>query len=359
MIGLSAEALSVLTGSYELYQRVESWLGGQLLADDVPIDAATEETDRGIRVPERLTLTVPRRAGGRSWSPVADDHPLAANGQRLRVQLGIGLGNGRVEWIQRGWFVIRDSGTEGDAVNVEAVGLLALLEEARLVSPFQPAGTLASTLRALVEPALTAVVDVGLTDRAVPAGINWDEDRLAAVWELIDAWPADAHVTEDGYLSVRPATQPTTPLLSLTNGTGGTIITASGSSTRDEAYNVVVARGTAPDGGQVQGVAYNYDGPKAYGGDFNPLPVPFFYSSPLLTTVAQCRQAAATRLATLKRRTSREFKVVMVPHPGIQVGDVVAVTTDDYTGLPCSVEALTLPYVAGGGSQTLKVRALA
>ncbi|MDW3849651.1 DUF5047 domain-containing protein [Micromonospora sp. BRA006-A] len=357
MITLSAEALSVLTRSYGLRLAVESWRGDELLADDVPVSAASEESDRSLRVPERVTLTVPRYDRGMSWSPVADDHPLAANGQRLRVQLGVDLGGDQVEWFQRGWFVVQETNADADTITVNAVGLLALVDEARLVSPFQPSGTLTSTLQGLIEPALTVVVE-GLSDRAVPGGINYDEDRLGAVMELLDAWGADAVVTEDGYLSVFPMGPSLTPVLALTDGAGGTVIQATGASTRDRAYNAVVARGTAADGGQVQGVAYDYTGPKAYGGPFNPLAVPYYYESPLLTTVAEASAAAQTVLSRLKRTTSLEFQIACVPHPGLQTGDTVSVTTADYTGLPCVVEALTLPYTAGGGAQTLTVRSL-
>jgi hypothetical protein len=240
------------------------------------------------------------------------------------------------------------------------VGLLALIDEARLVSPYQPSGTLASTLRGLVEPALTVAVDASVVDRAVPAGINYDEDRLGAVTELLDAWPADAYVDPAGVLQVIPATQSTTPVLALTDGAGGTVIRASGGSTRDGAYNVVVAKGTAADGGQVQGVAYDLSGgPKTYGGPFSPLPVPYYYASPLLTSVGECAAAAATVLARLRRATARQFTVDMHPHPGLQQGDVVSVTTEEVRALLCTVETLTLPYLAGGGSQRLTVRSIA
>lgn len=357
MIPLSDAAASVLTRSYTYHRRVESWLGGQLLADDIPVDSGREETDRSLRVPERVTLTVPRRDRGMSWAPTSDDHPLAARGQRLRVQLGIGVGGDVIEWLQRGWFVIQDSEAEGDDVSVVAVGLMSLVDEARLVSPYQPSGTLLSTLRGLVEPALTVVVDPSLTDRAVPAGVNYDEDRLDAVMELLDAWGAEAWVTEDGYLYATAATPATTPVLALTNQAGGTVIEATGSSSREGAWNVVVARGTAADGSQVQGVAYDTTGPAAVGGDFNPLPVPFFFPSPLVTTVAQATKAAQTVLTRKKRSTSIEFAVDMVPHPGVQAGDTVTVTTDEHTDLLCTVETLNLPYTPDG-RQSLKVRSL-
>jgi hypothetical protein len=359
LITISTAAQSTVQRTFRYYLAAESWRAGTLLASDIPITTATEETDRTIRVPERVTLTVPRTDRGTSWSPIGDDHPLAANGQTLRIKLGIGLALNTVEWFQRGVFLIHDSGADGDVVTVNAVGLLQWVEEARLISPFQPTGTLVSTLRGLIEPALTVQVDAALVDRAVPSAINFDEDRLGAVTELLDAWPADAYVDPGGFLRVQSAAQSTTSLLSLTSGAGGTVIQATGSSTRDGAFNAVVARGTASDGGQVQGWAYDLSGgPKAYGGPFNALPVPQFFASPLLTTVAQCNAAAETRLARLKRGAGRLFTVTMIPNPAIQVGDVLTITTSDYTSLLVSVESLRLPYLPGGGAMTLTVRAV-
>lgn len=354
MIDMTEEATSALTRSYRLGLQVQSWLGGTLLAADVPVDSAGEESDRTLRVPERLTFRVPRTDRGESWSPVSADHPLAANGQRLRVQLGVGVAGTGYEWLQRGWYVITDTETTGDMVTVTAAGLLYLVEEARLVAPLQPTGTLVSALRALVEPALTVAVDGALTDRAVPSGINWDEDRLQAVLDLLDAWPAEAVVDPAGFLSVVPDVTPTAAVLELTDGVGGTVVRASGASTRDGVASVVVARGSASDGGLVQGVAWSTYDTTA----FNPLPVPRFYESPLITTVAQANAAAAKILARLNRAASVEFTVECVPHPGLQVGDPVSITTGEYAGLLCTVEGLTLPYVASGGAMSLRLKAV-
>jgi hypothetical protein len=345
VIELSDAAKSVLlAGSQRHLVRVESWLDDELLADDIPISAGREEGDRSLAVPERATLTVPRTADGVDWSPDADLHPLAANGQRLRVNLGVELANGVVEWIQRGEFLVFSSEADGDTVTVESYGLLWLVSEARLVSPYQPSGTLISTLRGLIEPALTVVVDAGLTDRSVPAGVNYDEDRLGAVGELLDAWPAVAQVQPEGYLLVEADVTPTVADLALlSTGAQAVVINRTGTGTRDGFANVIVARGTAADGGQLQGVAYDVStGPRRYGGEANPLPVPTYFTSPLLTTVAQCNAAANTVLARRQRQAQQPFTVVIPPRPDIVLGDAVSVD-----GLLCTVENLTLPYVPG------------
>lgn len=349
MITLSAAATSVLTRSYRPYLAVESWRDGVLLADDIPVTDASEEGNRGDRIPERVTFAVPRIDRGVSWSPSTPEHPLAANGQRLFVKLGIGVQGAAVEWFQRGVFLIKNAVTVDDVVNVTAVGMLQLVDEARLISPYQPTGTLASTIRGLMEPALTVAVSASLTDRAVPtAGINWDEDRLGAVLELLDAWPATAYVDPAGFLQVVPATQSTTSVLSITDGTGGTIRAVTGTSTRDGVSNAVVARGAGSDGAQIQGVAYDYSGSAtSYGGPFNPLPVPFFYFSPLLTTLEQCTTSANTILQRRLRNAGRQFEVEMVPNPALQLGDVVTLSSEALAldAALCSIEALSLPYL--------------
>lgn len=356
MIELSDAALSVLlSGAQRHLVRVESWLGDNLLADDIPVDSGREEGDRSQAVPERITLTVPRMDNdGVDWSPTGDLHPLAGNGQTIRVNLGLELANGVVEWVQRGEFVIYESGADGDTVTVSAYGLLWFVQEARLVSPYQPSGTLVSTLRGLIEPAVTVVVDGSLTDRSVPSGINYDEDRLGAVGELLDAWPAVAQMQPEGYLLVEADVAPTVADLALVStGVQAVVINRTGTSTRDGFSNVVVARGTAADGGQVQGVAVDStSGPRRYGGEANPLPVPFYYASPLLTTVGQCNAAAATVLNRKLRTAQQPFDVVIPPRPDIVLGDAVSVD-----GLLCTVEQLSLPYVPGDSQgMTLTLR---
>lgn len=356
MIAMSTEALNVVTGSYVSYIRAQSWLGDQLLAEDVPVSAGSEEVDSSLAVPERIMLSVPKRDRGTSWEPLATDHPLASYGQRLKIELGVQLG-AEIEWIQRGWFLVYDTQTQRDTVSVECAGLLQLIQEARLVSPYQPTGTFVSTVRGLIEPALTADIDAGLTDRPVSNKMSLEEDRLDGLNQVLDAWPADAFVNEEGLLAVIPDTT-SSPVMSITDGKGGTVIQWEGNTTRNGAFNAVVARGVATDGGQIQGVAFDMSSPLAYGGLFNPLPVPFFYFSPLLTTVAQCKAAAATILKRLRRNAARKLTAELVPHPGLQVRDVLTVTGAGLVGAPCIIDAMSLPYTPDRGAMRLDLRVL-
>jgi Domain of unknown function (DUF5047) len=353
VITVSAQLQNILKGGgYTLHARATVTLDGLVVAGNVPIADGTEEYDASLSVPERVTITVPRIAGGYDWSPTTETSPLSAFGQRLKIQLGVDVGNDGTEWFDRGEYVIYQSTVDGDQVQVSAVGLLYLVDEARLVSPYQPTGTIVSTIRGLVEPALTVSIDPALTDRAVPAGINFDEDRLGALQEVLDAWPARALTMPDGTLSVYPDTDPATSWALRTKSISGqiaTIVRLEGGSTRDGTFNAVVARGTAPDGGQLQAVAYDLSGSAtSYGGPFNPLPVPFFYSSPLLTTAGQCTAAARTVLARKTRQSYGRYDVQTVPCPILSGGDTVTVTDDTGPAFPAVIEKMSLPYTPSG-----------
>lgn len=359
MLDMSTTALAIVQRSFTMQIRAESWLGDTLLADAIPISDGNETRDRSLNIPEQISLTLPRRDRGFDWSPGTDPtHPLAAYGQQLRIDYGIDIG-GSTEWINRGWFLITESSTDGDTVTVTCQGLLTLIDEAKLVAPYQPSttDTLASTIRGLIEPALTVIFDGTLTDRAVPIGMQWDTDRLGAVTEVLDAWPADAVVTEDGYLHIGPVSDSGTPVLSLTDASTGTVIQWQGTTSRDGAFNAVVAQGEDPAGNQIQGVVYdqNSASPFYVGGAFNPFPVPYAYQSSLLTTVTQCRSSAAATLLRLRRTSSRKLGVTMVPHPGLVCGDIVSVTGAGLTNTPCVIESLSLPYSPAEMNLTVRV----
>ena len=354
MITVSDAARAVIDAGTMTYQvTATAWLSDILLADDIPVAEATEESDRSLNVPERVTLTIPRRDdAGNDWTPTSADSPLAANGQTLKITLGVGVGRGVAEWFQRGEFLISSSKVSDDGLSiaVTCVGLLYLVQEAGFVAPFQPSGTIAGTFRALISPALEADLNDAPTDRAVPAGITWD-DRIGALYSLLDAWPGVLRMNEGGWVEVHPDTTPTVAVRSFTDGAGGTVVAVSGGSTRDGAFNVVVATGQAADGTEVRGLAWVDVGAWSYlDGVANPLPVPFGYASPLITTQTQAAAAAATVLRRkMRQAVLRRFTITAAPDPTLQTGDPVAVSTADgqLAGVLCTVEHLTLPYTPG------------
>lgn len=371
MINVSADLMNVLRyGSYRLRARCYTTLAGRVLASDLPIISGREEYDESLSVPERVTVSIPRIINGVNYEPIGPTSPLSAFGQRLHVQLGVDVGAFGTEWFTRGEFLINESVSNGDQVDVTAVGLLAIIDEARFVTPYSPASTIVGVLRNLLEPALPVLVDAALVDRATPgasAGINYDEDRLGAMWEVLDAWPADAKIMPEGYLHIFPESVGTRDWNLFTTNRAdspfdaATIVRRQASSTREGVYNVVVARGQTSDGGQVYAAAFDTSGSASrYGGPFNPFPVPEFYSSPLLTTRPQCQAAAEKLLRRRQRSTFSSWDVSCVPVPILTGRDGVWIIddTDDLAQAetPTVVESMTLPYTADGGEMRLRLR---
>lgn len=372
MIPVSTVMQNVLAGSViRRYVRVESWLGDRLLSDDIPMIDGTEEADASQRVPERLSFTVPAESDGFSWVPRGYDSPLGAYGQRVRISLGIDVGNGHQEYINRGWFLINTTDSDGDTLSVEALGLLSLVDEATLPTEYQPKSgtTLGGAIRALVEPGLTVFTDNAPSDRTITSSLTFSDNRLDSVQSILDAWPAQAYVTSDGFLGITAdAATPTSGdvVLTLTDQEGGTVISAAALVTREGAFNAVVAKGQYPDtdptrAGQEIIQTVNDTDPKSpyrAGGDFSPYLVPYGYASPLLETPAQTLAAAKSVLKRLKRARSRTVTVEAVPHPGIQLGDVVRLTSTrlGLDGVLGTIDAYRLPYKSTGGSMALTIR---
>jgi len=357
MIDVSAEAMNnIRYGSYQLHARAWISRGGQVLTSSLPLLDGQETYDETLQVPELVQVTVPRLLDGVDLEPHDATSPTAAFGQRLHVQLGVNVGALGVEWFDRGEFLITDSQTVDDTVEISAAGLLELVNEARLVTAYQPTGVLSNVVRKLVEPALTVYVDPALTDRTVPSTLQFDDDRLGALYSVLDAWPAQCRVMPGGFLYVYPADQAIGDDWNLFTFNRddfpydrATVVRTTSSSSRDAVYNAVVARGTAADGGQVQGVQYDDDpaSSSAYGGPFNPLPVPYYFESPLLTTIPQCNAAAITTMNRLKAATYRRHGAEVVPVPILQGRDGIYLYGEQHY-VATVIEKMTLPYTPGG-----------
>lgn len=366
MITVTDECAAVLDGrTFVMSARATVTRAGTVLAADLPITSGSEEFDDGLRVPERVTITVPSVLDGVSMVPTSPSSPLAPYGQRLHVKVGIGLGS-RIEWLDRGEFLIHTVRRQGKDLIVTAVGLLALIEEARLVQAWKPSGTFTTSLRSLVEPALTVTVhsSVAALDRSVPATLNQDEDRLQAVLDLLAAWPARAQVAPGGYLQVLPVEyHPTGGIIQQFNtpeSPYANVVDVGGALTRDGLYNTAVARGQASDGQQVIGAAYDRTAGSAtaLGSPFNPLPVPTYFYSPLLTTATQCQEAAASILRRKAAITGPALELDCVPDPRMVGNDLATYRPERLLERETDVvlERLVLPYTSDDGPMKLVVR---
>lgn len=348
----------VLAQSVSWRARVSSWRGTSLLAAQVPVSAGYLEVSATRQVPERLVLSVPPVSDGTSWVPDSPAHPLARFGQRLRAQIEVtapGVGS----WLVPVAAAAIQSSTAPDPgdVRVTAFGVLQVAVDDRLPSPTspRPGGTFASEFRRLTPAGIPVQIDTDLIDRPCPRSFVWESERIDALYALADAWPAQVRMSATGGVRLSapiPSVMPA-PVLTWTDGEGGTLVSAPREDTRADSYNAVVARGVSDDPAvaPVQGEARVLAGPMAATGPYGV--VRRFYASPLLTTITQCRSAAQTILERVSR-PARTVTVTCASDPRVELHDPVRAIRDGqvYDGW---VVGFRLPLTVGDGDMTVTI----
>lgn len=318
---------SVLAAAASWRPMVSSWLGGSVLADDIPVLAGKVTWTVGQQVQSSLSLTVAASSveDGRTryWRPTSPADPLARFGQVLDVSL---LVDGVITRLGRFQIDNWMDGADGQ-IEVTAAGMLQAVADDRLIEATGPRddGTLRSEFARLTPGYMSVQFDPSLVDRDCPKAMEFDEDRLKGLYEIADAWPA--RLREDswgGIVILPPLPEIPTPVVTLMDGEGGTVISAPTSDSREGAYNMFIARSSA-NGVDAQAVVTVSDGPMNPDGNYHP--VPKFFSSPLLMDEDQCR-AAATTMRNSSVRQSRVRKVRMAPDPRIELDDAVQLFVD-------------------------------
>lgn len=354
----------VLSGAAGWSCHVASWLDGQMLAESVPVHRGRVSASRGSRVPEKLTLSVPERVDGVSWRPGDDTrHPLARYGQRLVASVLVTSSVSGLTWqVRTGVYYVHSWRPRGGLVEVTAYGPLQRAQEARFLAPEAPraAGTLVSEFRRLMVPGVSVSISPQLVDRACPQGMQWETDRLAALYEIVDAWPARMVTDGSGTVTLAPPVSDLTPVHTWTDGVRGTLVDAQDEDTRDAAYNAIVATASADTSTSdpIRWVAKQETGPMAWTGDGSGYgQVPRFWSSPLLQSEAQARDAAKAMLER-EVRPSRMVQVTAAPDPRVDLDDVAWVVKGagadkrEWLGL---VHAWDLPLTVRDGAMTVDV----
>ena len=337
----SGPSESALASAVSWRPRVSSWLAGRLLADDIPVLSGRLTWDASANVPDALKMVVPRFDGRRDYLPTSPDAPLARFGQQLDVSIEVAGVD-----VRMGRYLIVDWDYDESTITVTAAGLLQIAVDSRFLSTVAPraAGTLRSEFLRLLPEQMSAQFDPRLVDRAVPKAMSWSEERIDALWDIADAWPAVLRPDPWGQVLVKPAVAVSTrPVLSVKDGEDGTVVSVPRGDTRDGAYNIVVARSSA-DGVDAQAIARVTSGPMNVA-TYNP--VPRFYESPLLRTVAQC-QATADAMRDDSARQSSVLKVTMVPDPRPELDDTIGVTRDGELFLGVVV-AVDMPLTVADG----------
>lgn len=304
---------------------VRSWLGDEDLGL-VPVVTGTWQIRESAddTVPGEVTFSVPNLPEWRAAG--VPDHPLAQFGQQVEVRVGSMVqGWERPELLGQGRFRITDVIPNGEVIDVRARGLMCLVEQARFLAPFTAAKS--SGRQAVITKILQGILPVAfeVADETFPGG-TWDRERIDALYEVAQGWPARVWVDETGTVVVSPIWSDTLSAadLEVLDGPGGSLIEVSPAPAAASAFNAYVVS-TVPEGDEapVSGQATLSSGPMRWGGPYGY--VPGFYASPVLKPVRSQLTAVARSLVERARRRAETMTIAALPDARVQVGDVVRV----------------------------------
>lgn len=375
MLAVSARFKAAVTGSHIRMTRADLWYGGALVAADLPVvsgeldlddDAGVRATVSGLVIGDPTGDLVPAAPG--------DASALDVYGSQLHIRSGVQYATGAEELVSLGWFTIQSTSIDeryardqfgrwvsgGAQHTLVLADRMAAIADARFIAPEQPvAATCLAEIRRLCRGLVPLAVWPAVPDPSVPATVAYQESRLDAVTALAAAAGVRAYINGNGALAIRKITDASTAPVAVVVTTDRDIVETATAYTRDEVYNAVVARGEqTADTAPLQAVAYDTDpaSPTRWDGPFGRKPT--FYSSPLLTTMAQCQSAATSLMQGIVRGRDRLVTVKALPNPALEPGDVMTARTPraNFTGV---LTAVKLPLAAEGGAAEYTLRVAA
>lgn len=347
------QAMLATPTGYRRWMGFTASRGGQAVSLEPVGGSLTQDNRRNGRWDGRLQFV------GDDLLPTKPSDILTPFGTVVTVDLGLELLDGSVSTVPYGVYEISSASTNTAAgtrtVDIGLSDLSGEIERYRFENPSSiPAGTdLATVANAVVASRTGINPGIPLTGATLGAARTFGLDSGTAPWsELLDvlagfsrtAWYDRTGQIQIGVVTADPdAAYPLSSLASL----------SADFDTRPP--NVVVARGEPQDGTTpVQAVAMDTDpssptyagtgpGTSPYGR------VTYFFSSPLLLTVAQAQSAANTILAA-NVGAGATYTLTVPYDPTITAGDVVSVG-----GATLAVDAVTLNLT---GDTSLQVREL-
>lgn len=375
----SARFRETVTGSHRAVSRVQLLTTTEFGAAptggrEVPILSGNVKLSSTSDIKATVDLSVP----GDWWDA------LQPFGAELFVQRGVTFGDSTRELVPLGYYridrVVQDRAPDGP-ITVDGSDRIAQMRQNRVLYPYQVAE--GATHRYLFERLVNgraAAADQPSTlgygmfihtpvpilwtragyspDTAVVNGSPVVEDSTYEfLAKLVDARGCVLRFLPTGELSVEPRDpSPDAPVVyRITAGSGGTLISASRSVSRDGVYNIVAAHGSDPAASTGYRLAYNTDrtSPLWWEGRFGA--APRYYASPLLRTSAE---AAAGAESILARYTGlpTETSVYLVPDPSIQPVDVISAPIGGLVGTRV-VDEVSIP-LAGQEPVSVKARTL-
>lgn len=348
MLNIGPQATAMLARNHGVTGRLRASVNGSAFTYPVNMLKGEVEVSGSSNIRRKLKATIAASID----SPEVDTFRT-----ELRAEYGIYLNSQEIVWIPQGTFVVEEAneGSQGE-IEITAPDRWHRVANSRFLMPETTSGRHVDEIIRLLQGADGRIVAQDFTGRTSTHNASlWERDRDTAVTDLAKAIGATVYFNPMGVAEIREEPSLASEVAwTVQGGDGGTLIDAKRGRKQGNTYNAVVAEGEAPDGGAaVRAIAYIDDpaSPIYWGGPFGFRPR--FYRSSLMTTEAQCLQAAQSMLHKASG-ISKTLDLDTFPHPGLDAGDVVQVETAPGVWERHIVDSFTLPLGPGGVSLTTR-----
>lgn len=352
---------ALLAGPHHQACRVEVWRSGariDTLGDPgLPIQAGSVTATLGSQVTRQCQFSVDE-----SLWPVFADGLLAPYGNYVRVFQSVGNGatipyewetfRGRINDVTMSDAGLIDVDCLDRAADINDAGFIlpeTSVVGSRIVSEFQ---------RLIREGVDDATFGTFSTISGTVPALTWERSRASACDDLATSAGAFWYALANGDYVIRlvPWTVPQTPLITMTDGEGGTLFSAAPTRSRENVFNGVTAVGEQADGS-----------PPVYSTQFDNNPTsatfvggPFgrkfaYVSAPAAQSQAQALTAAQTALHQATSLT-QSWTVTCPPDPSLELGDAVIISARNLPPTIQVVSSFGLSMV--GGPMSIAFRAL-
>ena len=282
---------------------------------------------------------------------------LMTGAVELQIKRGLVLADGTTEYVSLGIF-----STDTCEYNADVTGTLTWegsdrskkIARARFTDPYQIAsGTTLATAGTTLLQSRWGSVPVNFTNVSETIGvtITYEAGENSDPWEcarqLFNDYGYDLHFDGDGTAVAILVPDPATsaPVFDFGSGATQLVLDATISGSLEKTYNGVIVTGEGTNvATPARAEAYDTDpnSPTYYGGPYGK--VPFFYSSPLLTSSTLCSIVALKILAVVKGKTS-QLSWPAIVNPALEPLDVIKLNFDG-TQTIAVIDQLTIPLAA-------------
>lgn len=363
MYTVSPEYLSALATSHTIITNIRVSKGGKTVYSNLPFESGSITVDFSATARRKISLTVPPSLAVDNYIDKKITEIVTTGGHQLHVTMGLVFPNGSIEWVPVGVFRVDtrpDVDTSGAQATITGVSRESFIADAKFLTPRTITGKSATAVIVdLIREALPKAEISVQTQKVVrvPAFIV-EQERAEAITKVAQSISCVWYCDGEGRFIVKDAPALTsTPVWTIRTGTGGTLVSATSSQSRDGVFNAVVVRGESPSGDYIplQGVVYDdaassltrWGDPDS--GAFGK--VPTFIDNPAISSVPQAHEVGRAELAK-RVGIASGMDLTSVPNVALEAGDTILVIPDQApAGLNARkhiIDSMTIPLVAGG-----------